>query len=57
MTRRDSDTDFYNPTEAQIQAFETHKKCMIAPPILALPQHCRPYIIGTDASAYQLGCT
>ena len=57
MTRKDSDPDFYNPTEAQLQAFKNLKKCMIAPPILALPRHGRPYIIDTDAGAYQLGCT
>ena len=57
MTRRDSDPDFYNPTGAQPQAFENLKKCMIAPPILALPRHGRLYMIDTDASAYQLGCT
>ncbi|CDF34348.1 unnamed protein product [Chondrus crispus] len=37
VTRKDSDPDFYNPTELQLQAFENLKKCMIAPPILALP--------------------
>ena len=57
MTRKDSDPDFYNPTEAQLQAFEHVKKCMIAPPILAWPRHGRTYMIDTDASAYQLGCT
>ena len=41
MTRKDSDPDFYNPTEAQLQAFEHLKKCMIAPPILALLRHGR----------------
>ncbi|CDF38259.1 unnamed protein product [Chondrus crispus] len=57
MTRKDSDHDFDNPTELQLQAFENLKKCMIAPPILAMPRHGRPYMIDTDASAYQLGCT
>ena len=57
MTRKYSDPDFYNPTELQLQAFENLKKCMIAPPILALPRHGRPYMIDTDASAYQLSCT
>ena len=57
MTHKDSDPDFYNPTEAQLQAFDNRKKCMIAPPILALPRHGQPYMINTDASAYQLGCT
>ncbi|CDF36412.1 unnamed protein product [Chondrus crispus] len=57
MTRKDSDPDLYNPTDLQLQAFENLKKCMIAPPILALPRHGRPHMIDTDASAYQLGCT
>ncbi|CDF34106.1 unnamed protein product [Chondrus crispus] len=57
MTRKDLDPDFYNLTELQIQAFENLKKCIIAPPILALPRHGRPYMIDTDASDYQLGCT
>ena len=57
MTRKDADPDFYNPTEDQLQAFENLKKCIIALPILALLQYGRPYMIETDASAYQLGCT
>ena len=56
MTRKDSDPDFYKPTEAQIQVFENFKKCMIAPQILALLRYGRPYMMDTDASAYQLGC-
>ncbi|CDF39938.1 unnamed protein product [Chondrus crispus] len=57
MTRKGADPDFYNPTEAQLNAFDNLKRCMIAPPILALPRYGRPYMIDTDASAYQLGCT
>ena len=57
MTRKDSDSDFYKPTEAHLQAFENLKRCMISPPILALRRHGRPYMIDTDASAYQVGCT
>ena len=55
MTRKDADPD--NPTELQLQAFEALKERMIYPPILALPRYGRPYMIDTDASAYQLGCT
>ena len=57
MTHKESEPDVDNPTEAQLQAFEDLKARMIAPPIVALPRYGRPYMIGTDASAYQLGCT
>ena len=57
VTRKDAEPDYDNPTEAQLQAFEDLKARMIAPPILALPRYGRPYMIGTDASEYQLGCT
>ena len=55
MTRKDADLEFYNPTERQLQAFEALKERMIFPPILALLGYGRPYMIDTDASAYQLG--
>ena len=57
MTRKDADPDLDNPTELQLQAFEALKERMISPPILALPRYGWPYMIDTDASAYQLGCT
>ena len=57
MTDTDSDPDFYNPTEAQAQAFENPKQCTIAPLILAHPRYGRPYMIETDASAHYLGST
>ncbi|CDF39628.1 Ribonuclease H (fragment) [Chondrus crispus] len=57
ITRKDSDHDFDNPTKVQLQAFESLKAAMISPPILALPRYGRPYLLDTDASAYQLGCT
>ena len=57
MTRKDAEPDFDNPTEAQLQAFEDLKSKMIAPPILAPPRYGRPYMIDTDVSAYELGCT
>ena len=52
MTRKDSDPDIYNPTEAQLEAFESLKRCMVAPPILDFPRYGRPYMIDTDESAY-----
>ncbi|CDF38508.1 unnamed protein product [Chondrus crispus] len=57
MTRKDADPDYDNPTAAQVHSFEELNARMIAPPILALPRYGRLYMIDTDASAYQLGCT
>ena len=57
ITRKDAAPDYDNPTETQLQAFEDLKARMIAPPVLALPRYGWPYMIDTDASAYQLGCT
>ena len=56
MMRKDVDPDFDNRTELQLQAFEALKERMVSPSILALPRYGRPYMIDTDASAYQLGC-
>ena len=57
MTQKDANPDYDNPTAAQIQACEDFKSRMITPPIVELPRYGRPYMIDTDASAYQLGCT
>ena len=57
MLRKDATNDFDNPTEEQLEAFETLKKALVTPPILALPKVDRPYVIETDASEYQIGCT
>ena len=57
MWRKDADPNFDNPTTLQLHAFEKRKSRMISPPILSLPRYGRPYMIDTDASAYQLGCT
>lgn len=57
MTRNDSDFDCYNITEAQDQAFENLKRCIIALLILAIRQYGCSYMIDADASAYDLGCT
>lgn len=59
MNRKDADFIFEAPTEFQLEAFETLKEQIypIYPLILALPQYGRPYMIATDASAYQLGRT
>ena len=55
MLRKDAELDWDNPTDAQMEAFETLKERLISPPIPALPKAGRPHMIDTDASAYQLG--
>ena len=55
MTRKDASPDFDNPSDDQMRAFETLKERLTSPPVLALPKTGRPYIVDTDASAYQLG--
>ena len=57
MKRKDADPDYDNPTAAQVNAFEDLKSRMIAPNILELPRYGRLYMIDTNASTYQLGCT
>ena len=56
LTRKDASPNFENPTDEELEAFETLKQRMTSPPVLALPRHGKPYIVDTDASAYQLGC-
>ena len=46
-----------DPKPAAVKAFETPKRKLISPPVLALQKTERPYMIDTDASAYQLGAT
>ena len=55
MLRKDGDPDWGNPTDEQMEGFETLKERLISPPIIALPKARRLYTIDTDASAYQLG--
>ena len=57
MLRKDEEPDWDDPTDTQMEAFETLKERLISPPILARPKAGRPYMIDTDASAYQLGAT
>ena len=54
---KDAEPDWKNPTYEQTKAFETLKTRLIWPPVLALRKAGRPYMIDTDASAYQLGAT
>ena len=44
------------PTERQMESFEILKAAFLEPPVLALPKLGKPYMLDTDASAYQLGC-
>ena len=55
MLRKDADPDWDSPTNDELEAFETLKRKLVAPLILGLPKANRPYMIDTDASAYQLG--
>ena len=56
MLRKDAEPDWENPTNEETKAIETLKARLISPPIV-LPKTGRPYMIDTDASAYQLGAT
>ena len=55
MPRKDAETDSEYPTEAQLASFESLKKKLVTPPILALAKLGNPYRLETDASAYQVG--
>ena len=57
MTRKNADVDWDRPTDAQVKAFEELRNRMVSPPVLAFPRLGKPYVIDTDASADQLGCT
>ncbi|CAB4412364.1 unnamed protein product [Rhizophagus irregularis] len=45
----------FNWTNAQHQAFEYLKNCLISSPILTYPRWDRPFILFTDASTFALG--
>ena len=60
MAKKDSGVDWDGPhkiipTEDQEDSFETLKKSLTNPPILALPMRNRPYMIDCDASQYAIG--
>ena len=57
MLKKDARPSWDNPEPEAVEAFETLKRKLISPPVLALPKRGRPYMIDTDASAYQLGAT
>ena len=57
MLRKDADPDCDSPTPDQLEAFETLKRKLVTPQIRGLPKTNKPYMIDTDASAYQLGAT
>ena len=62
MLKKDAMPNWHEPTQEGHEAleFETGEilqKQLAALPVLALPKRGCPYMIGTDASAYQLGAT
>ena len=57
MLKKDANPTWDDPKPAAVKAFETLKRKLISPPVLALPKKGLPYVIDTDASAYQLGAT
>lgn len=57
MTPKNATVDWHRPTEGQRLTFEKSKARMVSPPVLSLSRLDKPYVIDSDASAYQLGCT
>ena len=51
MLKKDANPTWDDPKQAAVEAFETLKRKLISPPVLALPKRGRPYMIDTDASA------
>jgi len=45
------------PTEKESEAFNALKALLVNPPVLVLPKIGKPYMVDTDASAYQVGCS
>lgn len=54
MTCKSSQSIWEDSIEEQLHGFEALKLRLIIPPLIALSKAGKPYIIGTDASAYQL---
>ena len=57
MLKKDANPTWDDPKPAAVESFETLKRKLTSPPVLALPKKGRPYMIDTDASVYQLGAT
>ena len=55
MLRKDATPNWDDPTASERSAFEELKERLTSPPVLVLPKRDRPFMIDTDASAYQLG--
>ena len=58
MLKKDSGVEWdhpITPNEEQLKAFMALKKALSEAPLLALPQHFRPYMIDCDASKYAAG--
>lgn len=56
ILRKDEDLhNFEDQKPEEYELFESLKKALISPPVLILPTLGRPFIVGVDASAYQVG--
>lgn len=55
--RKDAYRDWEIRMKEQLEAFETVKEKVKSLPVLALRRAGKTYMLNTDASAYQLGCT
>ena len=54
VTQKDANPQCDEPNEAQLNAFEALKRKLVSPPVFAFTMPNRPFLIHTDASAYQL---
>ena len=57
MLKKYGKPNSHEPTQEARDTFEFLKKQLVAPPVPPLPKLGCPYMIDTDASAYQLGAT
>ena len=53
---KDQPTNFETLSAEEYDAFQTLKRRLIEPPILALPKGSKPYRLETDACDHQVGC-
>lgn len=57
IIRKDAEPDWHSPMKDQLEALETLKRKLVAPPILGLLKTNKPCMIHTDASAYELSAS
>jgi hypothetical protein len=56
LTNLTSKNAWHQPfTSTELTAFNTLKKCLVSPPVLAIPQFDKPFEVFTDASEYACG--